>query len=377
MSRRFNLFAAIVMIVAALAAACGQSTGPGPAQPAASSWQEKWDKTLAAAKQEGSVRMYIIMTAPVRDEIARAFKARYGIEVEYVTAPPAEIAQRFLRERDAGQSLADVFNAGGTTLLTVIKPKGLLTPFTPELVLPEVVDPKGWRDNRLPFVDKDGTVVGMIAAYESYATRNTELVKENEVGSFKDLLDPKWKGKLVLNDPTTPGAGASFVAFLVRSWGEEETKDYLRGLVKQDLVLTRDWRQQVEWVARGKYPVALAPNPDNVTQFLALGSPIAPIRAKEGGVRQTVSAAVALPTNPPHPNARTVFINWLLSKEGQTALVKGFGQPSSRSDVSTEGINPIFTAGPNDKVLPEVEEHFTIQAKMFPVVREILGPLAN
>ncbi|MDP2718568.1 MAG: substrate-binding domain-containing protein, partial [Dehalococcoidia bacterium] len=190
-----------------------------------------------------------------------------------------------------------------------------------------------------------------------------------------DLLEPKWKGKLVINDPTTPGAGASFVAFLVRSWGEEETKAYLRKLVTQDLVMTRDWRQQIEWVAKGKYYIAIAPNPDNVTQFMNVGAPISPLRAKEGGVKQTVSAGLSLPKDPPHPNARTIFVNWLLSKEGMTALQKGFGQPTSRVDISLEGVNPIFLPGPGDKVLPEVEEHFTIQAKMFPAVREIFASL--
>ncbi len=375
MYRRICVIAALTMLLVILAAGCGQTSSQGPAQTGAANWQEKWDKTLAAAKQEGSVRMYIIMTAPVRDEISKGFKAKYGIDVEYVTASPAEIAQKFVSERTANQSLADIFNAGGTTLLTVIKPKGLLSPFPPELILPEVTDPKGWRNNRLPFVDQDGTVFGMISAYESYATRNTEMVKDNEISSFKDLLDPKWKGKLVLNDPTIPGAGASFVAFLVRSWGEEETKAYFQGLVKNDVTVSRDWRQQTEWVARGKYPILMAPNPDNVTQFMDMGAPIVPLRVKEGGVLQTVSAAISLPTNPPHPNARTIFINWLLSKEGQTALVKGFHEPSARSDVPTDGINPIFFPGPNDKVLPEIEEHFTIQAKMFPAMQQILAPV--
>ncbi|MBI2934611.1 MAG: extracellular solute-binding protein [Chloroflexi bacterium] len=375
MFRKMSLVIGLVAAVATLALACGRTAGPGAGPAGGAGWQEKWDKTLAAAKQEGSVRMYIIMTAPVREELSKGFKAKYGIDVEFVAAPPAEIAQRFVTERTAGQSLADVFNAGGTTLLTVIKPKGLLSPFTPELILPEVTDTKVWRDGKLPFVDKDGTVVGLISAYETYASRNTDLVKENEITTFKDLLDPKWKGKIVMNDPTIPGAGASFVAFLVRSWGEEDTKAYLKGLVGQDLVVTRDWRQQVEWVARGKYPIAIAPNPDNVTQFMAMSAPITPIRAKEGGVRQTVSAAIALPTNPPHPNARTIFVNWLLSKDGQTALAKGFRQPVARTDVSTEGINPIFFPQPGDKVLPEVEEHFTIQAKMFPAVREIMAPV--
>ncbi len=346
-----------------------------PATPTQAAWQAKWDSTLAAAKKEGSVRMYIIMTDTVRQEISKAFTAKYGIDVEYVTASPAEIAQKFVAERTAGQSLADVFNAGGTTLLTVIKPKGLIVPIAPELLLPEVTDTKGWRNNRLPYVDKDGTVFGMISAYESYATRNTDMVKENEITSFKDLLAPKWKGQLVLNDPTIPGAGASFVAFLVRSWGEDETKAYLQGLVKQEVVISRDWRQQTEWVAKGKYPILIAPNPDNVTQFMEVGAPLLPIRAKEGGVLQTVSAAISLPTNPPHPNARTIFVNWLLSKEGQTALVKGFHEPSARADVSTDGINPIFFAGPNDKVLPEIEDHFLIQAKMFPAVQQIFASL--
>ncbi|MDZ4246386.1 MAG: hypothetical protein U1D67_04610, partial [Dehalococcoidia bacterium] len=143
MSKTIYFLFACIVLVAMVGTACGRSAPvpaptSAPTKEAVPEWQARWDKTLAAAKQEGSVRMYIIMSTGVREELAKGFQQKYGIELEYVAAPPADIAQRFISEASAGRNQADVFNTGGTTLLTVVKPKGLIVPFEPELILPEV-----------------------------------------------------------------------------------------------------------------------------------------------------------------------------------------------------------------------------------------------
>ncbi len=381
MKRNICLLAVVVLLLTPVAIGCAGAAPAGPAAPGGgasvqsggSAWQERWDKTLAAARKEGSVRMYIGMGPEVRDAIAKGFKDRYGIDVEFVSGPPGDIARKFISEREANQSLADAFNSGGGTALSLIKPKGLLSPVMPELILPEVTDPKMYVDGHMPFADKDGMVVGLVSAFMNYVVVNTDLVKENEITSFQDLLDPKWKGKMDMTDPKVPGAGVSFLAILAEDLGEAKTREYIKGLIKQEVVVSSDWRQLVEWVARGKYAVAIAPNPEQVAQFMKLGSPINAIKTKEGGMRQMVSAGLLLPTNPPHPNARTVFVNWMLSKEGQTALVKGIGQPPARVDVPTGDLSPIFFPPPGSRVRPETEEHYFLQGKMFDVAKEMFA----
>ncbi len=376
----------LVILVASLLACAGGSPpasiatkAPEKGSPVAGgeAWKVSWDKKVAAAKEEKEVLFYFIGGADARTEVAQAFGNKFGIKVEFVIGPPLDLAQKLVSERTAGLYLADAINMGGTTLLTAVKTQGLLKPVEPELILPEVKDAKAWQIGRLPLIDKDGQVFGMLANYERYVARNTDLVKDGEVNSLKDLLDPKWKGKMTMLDPTMTGSGLSMSAFLGRTEGEAQALEFLRGLVRQETVITRDKRAQVEWVARGKYAIAIAPTPDVLAEFKAVGSPIASVRIAEGGALQTVGGALGIPAKPAHPNASTVFLNWLLSKEGQEAYVRGIRLPSARVDVSREGIDELFFAGPNDKIGYGDEDFFLLQGKMGPAIRDIFAAQAK
>ena len=341
--------------------------------PTVESWQSVWDKKVAAAKEEKLVQFYFIGGADARTELAQAFAKKYGIQVEFVAGVPLELAQKLVTEKNAGMNLADAINMGGGTLLTAVKTQGLLKPIEPELILPEVKDPKAWQIGRLPLIDKDGQVIGMLANYERYVAVNTDMVKEGEIASLKDLLNPKWKGKLTILDPTMTGSGLSMSSFLGRTVGVDAALEFLRGLKQQGVEVTRDKRIQVEWVARGKYAIAVAPTPDVLAEFKALGSPIASVKLAEGGAMQTVGGALGIPAKPAHPNASTVFLNWLLSKEGQEAYVKGIRLPSARVDVSRAGIDELFFAGPNDKIVYGDEEFFLLQGKLVPMIQGIFA----
>lgn len=356
-----RFFGSLILALSYAAAAMGADAG----------WQTRWETTLAAAKKEGKLNFYGTITPPVRSALTKAFTAKYGLEIEFVIGSPAEVAQKYSTEYGVGQHNADLLNAGPTTLIS-LKPKGLTEPAEPFFILPEVKDANAWRGDG-PFVDQDKQIIHLVATYIFYVLRNTEQVKEAEITSFRDLLQPKWKGKMVMNDPTVPGTGLSWVALLVKLWGEEETVKFLKQLAAQEPVLSRDRRQPVEWVARGKYPIAVAPNIDNVAQFLKIGSPVLPVKTKEGGALQTGGAALAMTKNPPHPNARVVFLNWLLSKEGMTVFSSAYGHPSARLDVPAQEVHPIFLAKPEDKVISESEEHYLLQIKMLPVVKGIFA----
>ncbi|MBI4333991.1 MAG: extracellular solute-binding protein [Chloroflexi bacterium] len=370
----------LVFIYAGCTSSSGPAPGAGPAEKAAApavkeeGWRVEWDRKVAAAKAEKEVLFYFIGGGDPRTELSQAFGKKFGIKVEFVTGTPLELAQKLANERNAGMYLADAINMGGGTLLTVVKPQGLLKPIEPELILPEVKDAKAWQIGRLPLIDKDGQVLGMLANYERYLARNTDLVKEGETNALEDLLNPKWKGKMTMLDPTMTGSGLSMSAFLGRVWGVDRALEFLRGLAKQEIVTTRDKRQQVEWVARGKYALAVAPTPDVLAEFKAAGAPIASVRLTDGGGLQTVGGALSVPAKPAHPNASTVFLNWLLSKEGQEAYVRGIRLPAARIDVTREGIDELFFAGPNDKVTYGDEEFFLLQGKMLPPIREIFAP---
>ncbi len=237
-------------------AAAAEQKSPGKAPAAAlppNATENTWEKTVAEGKKEGKVMVYTIIGAATRQALSTAFEKKYGIPVEFWSgARGAEITQKLLTERNAGLYLADAVISGTTDLIPDLKPKGLLQPLDSALILPEVVDPKVWRSGQLPFLDKQHNAIGMLVQYLRHLIRNTEMVREGEITSYKDLLKPEWKGKVVLRDPTTTGNGNTWVTLLaMKVWGLEPTKEYLRQLAQTNPAILRDSRLQVEWVARG------------------------------------------------------------------------------------------------------------------------------
>nr|NIO08819.1 extracellular solute-binding protein [Deltaproteobacteria bacterium] len=173
----------------------------------------------------------------------------------------------------------------------------------------------------LVFVNQGGTVL-------SY---NTALVKPKDVPkSMRDLLDPKWKGKMIASDPTASGPGRATFTWLYKSLGPE----YIRALGKQKIVFTRDRRSQADQIARGAYPLGIAVSNVDAKPFIDAGAPLQMVwHVKEGSYASASYGGLALVNKAPHPNAAKVYINWVLGKEGQTLLADAAGWVSRRRDV--------------------------------------------
>lgn len=178
---------------------------------------------------------------------------------------------------------------------------------------------------------------------------------------------------------TVTGSGGTFVAFmLVKVLGREEGTKFMRQLALQEPVITRDARFQVESVARGKYPVALAPSSGVVVEFQRVRAPIEwAARVKEGGIVIPGFGVVSMPQKPAHPNAAAAFLNWLLTQEGQATFVKGEGQPVQRVDVSIEDVVDRAVIPPEGvKLLFLDEEQILQESKLRSSLSvEIFGPL--
>lgn len=341
-------------------------------------WEAEWEELLKAARQEGKLLVYSTPSVDVMGALGKAFYAKCGIKVEYVVGRGEELARRMLAEQAAGIYVADVVISGGATGLVTMKPQGLLDKLEPLILLPEVKDPKMWRTGKVPFVDKDGYHIAMIAGAQRYMLRNTDLVKEGELKSYKDLLNPKWKGKMTSNDPTIAGtASAMYTFFAYDVWGLPDTLEYMRQMVKQEPVISRDNRLPVEWVAKGKYSIGIATPTEQTSEFITLGAPIAMVKAIEGVKFGAGSGGLQIPKIRANPNAARVFVNWLLTKEGQTIFARGFGHPSARLDASTEGIPSLLFPEPDEKTYPDTEETVLARSTMMNHAREIFAPLVK
>jgi iron(III) transport system substrate-binding protein len=318
-------------------------------------WQHKWNKALAGARTEGKV---IVLGPPgdrIRDAVTQSFSKQFpDVSLEFSGARGGELATKVKAERDAGIYGIDVVISGTSTANAYFKPMKALDPIEPALILPEVTDPKKWRDNRLEFSDRS-TRLDLVFSTQNNAPLifNPAQVKTEEVDELYELLEPKWKGKIALQDPIPSGTGNGVFRWLWHLLGPEKAKDFYRRIRAQAAVVDRDQRRQIEWVAQGKYPINFGPG-TVMYQLEKRGLKFSVIpHFTDYGAYLTPGFGTAMLVNQaPHPNASVVFLNWLLSREGQTAFSNGMGYVSRRLDVSTDHVPAYWVPKPGVKYWP-------------------------
>jgi len=320
-----------VLLIIALIGLTGQNAIGQSAKPAA---QSEWDKTVELAKKEGKVVVSIPTSAELRKEFDSEFRKAFpGIELELSAARGSSNINKIAEEQNAGLHTIDLHIGGTTSIITGLLAPNFLEPVMPSLLLPEVKDPKYWWAGHL-WADNAKKYIYSFTAYMTETIwYNTTLVKPEEISSWENLLDPKWKGKIAILDPRSPGSGESNWAFLWKIKGEP----FLAKLAAQDMMVGRNLRQLGEAVARGKSAISIGVSYYTYVPFIKAGLPVKPIsNIKEGYYAGSGSGNLAILKNPPHPNAARVFVNWLLSKEGQGAFTKALGQPTRRFDIDTK-----------------------------------------
>ncbi len=323
-------------------------------------WEADWKKTLEAAKKEGKVYIYTVVSSETRGALTNAFTPKYGIQLAFITGRGDDLVAKLTAERRANIYMADFFIGGATTPTTTFKPRGFLAPLKPLLILPEVTDPKAWYGGALFFTDKERQYVPcpVLTAANSYLAVNTDLVKPGEIKTYKDLLNPKWHGKIIMNDPTIPGAGSRWFAVVADRY---TGLDYMRELVKQEPTITRDQRLQVEGMARGKYPIAIGAQPDILADFIKASAHVDTVIPEEGTWLGGGPGLIVFFDHAPNPNAAKIFANWFLSKEGQTVYSKTARAESARLDVPTDHLDKGDLRMPGVKYFISEDEEFLIK----------------
>lgn len=294
-------------------------------------WEEDWLKTLAAAKKERSVLIYTSHGYSLRGDMTKILKEKYGINLEVLAGKSAQLTEKFLSEQRNGLHLADVMISGSTSILTQLKPTKALAPLEPALMLPDVKGPENWLGGQLDWVDRERLILSFEASMSGKLGINTNLVNAEEIKSLKDLLNPKWKGKIIVNDPSIAGTGAKFFGVIV----EQQGLDIWREIARMEPLVLRDERLMTDWLTHGKYAVIISPKTGPFFEAAQAGAPIKFIRVKEGNYR--TGDVISWMRDSPHPNAAKVFLNWFLSREGQTLYHSAEGTWSGRADVTVEG----------------------------------------
>lgn len=337
-------------------------------------WQVQWDNTVSAAKREGKVSLYAAYgLSDARDIFIETFRKKFGLELEMTVARGTQLSAKLVTERNAGLYLADVYMGGQSDIVGSLFPNKILDPIEPGLILPEIKDPNLWLRGIVPIWDKERRVISSFAQISSRTAINTNFVKPEEISSYQDVINPKWKGKIAMTDPTISGSGGSWVFLAGRLMGT----DYIKEIVKQEPFITRDSRLLSEWLARGKYAIGLGIDTGATKSFIELGAPLWLVpRFKEGMELRGSSGHVAFINKRPHPDSAKVFVNWILSKDGQTVVSRANGVASRRTDVPTDHLEPWQIPDPKAKYFSgETEEGQLEELKAMELNRELFAPL--
>lgn len=303
------------------------------AQSSKSAPSADWDRLVEAAKNERKVAISVSASAKLRKQLEENFKKRFGIEVEVFTGRGSAGVRRMADEFKSGVRHFDLHIGGSSSTVSGMLDEGILDAIESWLVLLEVKDPKQWCGGHM-WVDNAKKFIYMFQAYLTESTWfNSDLAKASDFRSYDDFLSPKWKGKIGFLDPRTPGAGDSNWAYMWEVKGEE----YLKKLVAQELLFGRDQRVLGENLAKGRVAVMIGLTYYSLLPFIKAGLPVKPAPTlKEGTYGTGGSGNLAIIKAPAHPNATKVFINWILSREGQDIVSRALGQATRRLDVDTK-----------------------------------------
>jgi iron(III) transport system substrate-binding protein len=333
-----------ITLIGVLVISCAPSrpSGTGPTSPAEAPQRPtaanaEWERVVAAAKQEGRLVILGPIGGEARDGLTVGFQQKYPeIAVEYVSSSGPQAAPKLINELSAGQHLTDVVIQGTSTTVGSLIPSGALEPLRPYLVGPESLDQSRWRGGKFEFADDaEQHNLVFVSRVQIPFVYNPTVVTAGEFKSWRDLLDPKWRGRLAMLDPLQAGAGLDNATF----WYTREGlgADFMRQLFAQDIALGRDDRQVLDWVARGQYPVALGPSGVVAYELKSKGVPIELYSGEalqEGSYLSASNGSASVAVKPPHANAVKVYLDYLLSQDGQTAWSKAAGVPSRRRDVA-------------------------------------------
>jgi iron(III) transport system substrate-binding protein len=285
----------LVALIGCSASAWAQAPAPYDVTPA----------MVSAAQKEGKVVFYTAIELKAAESLAQAFEAKYpGIKVQVERSGAERNFQRIFQEHNANIHNADVIESSDPMNFLYFKSKGWITPVVPK-------DLALWPAAEK---DKDG-YYAVARATLNVIGYNTNLVKSQDAPkSHMDLLDPKWKGKIVKAHPSYSGSimTDTYVLSKLLGWG------YFEKLSKQNVLQIQSATVPPQKVAIGEREIMADGNEYVLFTLMESGQPIKPVYATEGSSLVEGNAAVF--KDAPHPNAARLFYSYLFSQPAQQLL---------------------------------------------------------
>lgn len=263
------------------------------------------DQLIKDAQAEGEVIWYQVPDTATAEAISSAFQEKYGITATFARTTSADLAQRYTAEQESGSPSADVILPLAGEFFDNAVQKGWVTPLE-DLDIPG--DPgASLADERIQ------NTVPFSAQTYGWAV-NTDLVPDSEIPqSWEDLLDPKWKGKIQIPDPS---ASPNYIAYW-KLVADEMGMDYLGKLKEQIGRVQGSSTSLTQSLAAGESSIALTAVTAAIAPTIETGAPIKFVNSDPGIVAPTV---VGISAKADHPNAAKLFTHFLLSDEGVAAF---------------------------------------------------------
>jgi iron(III) transport system substrate-binding protein len=282
---------------------------------------------VAAAKREGAVTWYTSTPVAAGQHIANEFEKRYGIKVEMLRTGGGNVIRRFLQEADAGRVSVDVITMSDMSAANAITKRGLFVPFKPEgfdKVIPDAKDPNG------NYIAQRLTLVGMVA-------RTDKVAAANRPTAWTDLTHPKYKGLLVMADPSFTAIQLMVVGTLSKIIGWQ----FYEALRKNDTMIVQGHEQIYDMVKRGERVIAAESSDPRIYNNGTMPANMVAIFPQVGTM--IVPSPTAVIKGSPHPNAAKLFAQFNLSFDVQQKFTEE-GRPSPRVDVPVpEGLPRLDT----------------------------------
>ncbi len=269
---------------------------------------------IEAARKEGKVSFYSALELPVAERFGRLFETKYpGIAVRVERSGAERLFQRIGQEQASRINAVDVANSTDTGHYLDWKRNGWLAPYVPEDVArhlpPDQVDAEG--------------MFATVCAWLEVIGYNTNLVKrEDAPRSYADLLDPKWRGRLVKAHPAYSGAILTVTYLLVRALGWS----FFEKLAQQRVMQVQSAADPPKKIQAGERAIMTEGNDYNVALLKEQGQPVEAVNAAEGNPLIIVSCGIF--RNAPNPNAARLFQSFMFSAEAQQVFVDTFAHRS-------------------------------------------------
>jgi iron(III) transport system substrate-binding protein len=302
-------------------------------------------RLVERAKREGSVALYTSLAPTESQPLAAAFEKKYGVKVVLWRALSDQVVQRTIAEARARRNTVDVIETNGPEMEMLAREKVLAAVHSPYLAdLPAASIPahRSWFPDRFNFY---------VVAY------NTKRVQRSQIpATYEGFTDPKWKGQISIE-----ATDAEWMATIVKTWGEAKGMAYFRKLAAMRPDVRKGHILLANLVVAGEVPIGLTAYHSNVIPLKRKGAPIdfvpvQPVVARPQGIGVARGA--------PHPNAALLFLDYVLSPEGQR-LFESMGRAPASTKVKSDLANFPFTVVDPDTALDEKDKWDKVWTDLF------------